>query len=410
MQRIKVGFDAILKILFGGIGLFLILSELNEYDYLQQPWQFWSLVSVLLGTAFGILNHIDLLFIRKRQDYYFQWERRTHILFIPATLIIASPFNFILSIGLYSAILIEGQKLNGAALKRSINHWFIMTYSLFLGGCIISSFTSIEPIELLPFTTVFVLGVGVLMTALFIQRVFSSITELKESQEQLAILSQEKDWYSDLFSLVSHNLRTPLATMLNILQIEALKNTEFSASPNFTKLHGEAQKVLSIADQSLRKNAWMKQNTMTLWDIRDRVGAEYKNVTMISGITPPVGNIELNSAEATALTLGLDSTLNNSLKYGGKRIVISFSETRLKNVVKVSLSVEDDGEGMDEATLRKYGTPFNQNNGAASGTGLGVYFTKSLMTQLDWTVDVTSTKGQGTTVTFNLFFELHRLQ
>ena len=410
MERTKLGFDAFFKILLGGFGLFLIISELLEYNYLEHPLQYGALVSVLFGTVSGILNHLDLLFFRKRQDYYFQWERRIHVLFIPATLIIGSPCNFILSMGLFSAILIEGQKLNGAALRRSVNVWFIITYSLFLGSCIVSSYLPIGPIDMGPYSTLFVLSVGVIMTALLIQRVFISITELKESQEKLVLLNQEKDWYSDLFSLVSHNLRTPLATMINILQIEELKETEFSTTSNYVKLNAEAQKVLSIADQSLRKNAWIKQQTMRLWDIRDRIDEEYKDVSLISGITAEAGRIELNSAEATALTLGLDSALSNSIKYGGKKISITFSETRTKSHAKISITIEDDGIGMDEETLSKYGTAFNQQKNSSSGTGLGVYFTKSLMTQLDWTVDVQSAKGKGTTVTFNLFFELHRLQ
>lgn len=410
MNRIKLGFDAFLKVMFGALGLYLILSEIMEYIWDEQPLIYFSLLSILMGTTFGIVNHLDLIFIRKRQDLYFQWERRIHVLFIPATLILGSPYNFILSIGLLSAILTEGQKLNGQALRKSINYWYIITYSTFLAGCILSDFLTTPHIELSTVGSSFVLIVGIVMTAVLIQRVFSSMTELKENQEQLLLLSQEKNWYSDLFSLVSHNLRTPLATMLNILQIEELRKTDFAASPNFSKLYAEANKVLSIADQSLRKNAWLKQKTMKLWDIRDIIARDYPNITLESGVSPAVGKIELSSAESTALTLGLDSAISNSLKYGGKNILIASTETRVKSKVKISIMITDDGIGMDEETLRNYGTAFISKKHNTSGTGLGVYFTMSLMKQLDWTIDVQSSEGKGTTVTFNLFFDLHRLQ
>ena len=409
MQKIRLSFEAYLKILFGCIGIYLIGAQIFLVTPANQPLLYYSLLCILIGTILGVSNHFDLLFFRKRQELYFRNERRTHLFFLPASLILASPFNFVLAIGLFSVILTESQKLPSAALRRSLNVSFVVTYALFLVLCIVGDLLNLETLELNRSAAIFIILVGITMTAVLIFKVFKSMTELKESQEQLLVLNQEKNWYSDLFSLVSHNLRTPLTTVLNILQIEELRKTEFAGSENFTALKSETQKVLSIADQSLRKNAWMKQKSMKLYDIRDLINSEYENVTIHSGVTKKTGAIVLSSAEATALTLALDSTLSNSFKYGGEKVTISSCERLDSKRIFVDISITDDGIGMTKEQLERYGTAFNSTSSSDSGTGLGVYFTISLMKQLDWSVTVESEVHKGTTVTFNLFFDLHRL-
>jgi PAS domain S-box-containing protein len=63
----------------------------------------------------------------------------------------------------------------------------------------------------------------------------------------------------------------------------------------------------------------------------------------------------------------------------------------------VCLSVRDEGEGMDAATLEKATTPFFTTKGVGKGTGLGLPMVQGLMAQSEGRLLVKSIPGEGTT-------------
>jgi signal transduction histidine kinase len=95
-----------------------------------------------------------------------------------------------------------------------------------------------------------------------------------------------------------------------------------------------------------------------------------------------------------ALDLTLDALVSNSEKYGASEIIIELVE-RSDDFI---LSVKDDGEGMDELSLERYGTPFNTSNSRQGGSGIGVYFALQLIENGGWKWTVNSIFGVGTTV------------
>lgn len=73
----------------------------------------------------------------------------------------------------------------------------------------------------------------------------------------------------------------------------------------------------------------------------------------------------------------------------------------------VSISVHDDGTGMDEATRARAFEPYftthpTAGEGRKAGTGLGLAITRALVTAMRGRLSLESTPGQGTTVTVTL--------
>ncbi len=64
----------------------------------------------------------------------------------------------------------------------------------------------------------------------------------------------------------------------------------------------------------------------------------------------------------------------------------------------VSITVADNGTGMDEATLKRAAEPFFTTKGTGKGTGLGLSMVYGLAAQSDGVIRLQSRLGQGTTV------------
>ncbi|MBI3178216.1 MAG: response regulator [Deltaproteobacteria bacterium] len=89
----------------------------------------------------------------------------------------------------------------------------------------------------------------------------------------------------------------------------------------------------------------------------------------------------------------------NALAEGGKsggRVTVTAAEAG----DAVRFSVIDDGPGMSEETLRKVGTPFFSTG--AEGTGLGVAQCRRLVAQHGGELEIRSTLGRGTSVSFTV--------
>jgi CheY-like chemotaxis protein len=65
----------------------------------------------------------------------------------------------------------------------------------------------------------------------------------------------------------------------------------------------------------------------------------------------------------------------------------------------VALSVTDQGEGMDEATLARATEPFFTTKGVGKGTGLGLSMVQGMLEQCGGRLVLTSEVGKGTTAT-----------
>ena len=68
----------------------------------------------------------------------------------------------------------------------------------------------------------------------------------------------------------------------------------------------------------------------------------------------------------------------------------------------LTIDVSDKGQGMDARTLLQAGDPFFTTKDPGRGMGLGLFLVRALMAHLGGRLDVTSTLGQGTTVTLTL--------
>ena len=206
---------------------------------------------------------------------------------------------------------------------------------------------------------------------------------------------KEKDWTSNVFTLLSHNVKTPVAALTNRIEIIKLKHAQgipptekdiISLSDNNDKLIQLVHSLMSTTSKAIINQAnqdfFLIQSVIE--PLKERCTIDIKERIIF----------EVPSTMKMALDLTLDTLVSNSEKYGASEIIIELIEQSNDYV----LSVKDNGEGMDQLSLGRYGSPFNTVNSKQGGSGIGVYFAFQLIENEDWRWTAESTLGIGTTV------------
>jgi signal transduction histidine kinase len=120
-------------------------------------------------------------------------------------------------------------------------------------------------------------------------------------------------------------------------------------------------------------------------------------------IPPRLPQLLVDSNQLELALLNLFVNARDAMIDGGT-IMVSAEEKdvskhgRLAAGRYVRISVSDTGEGMDEATVTRAAEPFFTTKGPGKGTGLGLSMVHGLAAQSGGILDLSSVKGEGTTV------------
>ncbi|KAA9383607.1 response regulator [Neorhizobium galegae] len=126
-------------------------------------------------------------------------------------------------------------------------------------------------------------------------------------------------------------------------------------------------------------------------------------VDITKDIPPRLPQLLVDSNQLELALLNLFVNARDAM-IGGGTIMVSAEE---KDVSRhgslaagryVRISVSDTGEGMDEATVTRAAEPFFTTKGPGKGTGLGLSMVHGLAAQSGGILDLSSVKGEGTTV------------
>lgn len=226
-----------------------------------------------------------------------------------------------------------------------------------------------------------------------LQKVIDSINALVDStvasMEEERQIEQSKD---DLITNVSHDIRTPLTSIIGYLGL--LKSSE---------LNEDQTKYIQIAyDKALQMKALAEDlfeyttlrsstnNKLVLTPLHvnsmlEQVAAgfeleaEKKNITF-NVITRPRDRVI--DADAKMIVRMLNNLISNALKYGHGATEINLIANKVNNEF-VELRVENNGEQIPKKSLQKIFDRFyrveSSRNLKTGGTGLGLAITKSIV-------------------------------
>jgi len=240
------------------------------------------------------------------------------------------------------------------------------------------------------------------------------VDQINDQIEQL----KETDIHRrELLADISHDLRTPLASLQGYLETVSLKGADLDADKRdqfiATALKNSGQ-LKSLIDQifelahleggQVSVNLETFNLTELLYDVlaKFQLKAQEKNINL--KITPEFSNIQIYS-DIGKLERVLTNLIDNALRHTAKNGEISLEISDVAND-QCSLMVKDNGTGIKEEEIAyifdaRYRAS-NATQGKNRNAGLGLAITKKLLNLLKCDIRVQSKLGKGTSFSLNL--------
>jgi PAS domain S-box-containing protein len=242
-------------------------------------------------------------------------------------------------------------------------------------------------------------------------KITRDITEKKAAEQSLEAArealfqSQKMDAIGQLTGGVAHDFNNLLAAILGSLELARRRLPSDEKLTRFIDNAIEAARRGAMLTQRMLAFARRQELKPTAVDIKQLLanmdGLLHSSLgpgIVVQHDVPdglPSLRADANQLELAILNIAVNS--RDAMPQGGVLRIAARVEGD-----RVCLALIDNGQGMDEATLRRALEPFFTTKGVGKGTGLGLSMVHGMVEQLLGKLTITSTKDQGTTVELRL--------
>ena len=242
--------------------------------------------------------------------------------------------------------------------------------------------------------TVFLLLVAFTLAFGYLFRTVSKMRKIEEMKD-------------DFVSNMTHELKTPIAIAYSAN--DALLNYDTANDPQkkITYLNiankqlkrlGELVENILAMSMERRKTLKLKPEKVLLHSLVEDISAAQrmrgeKNISIKVDIDESI----MVEADRTHLANVLNNLIDNAIKYSGDSVEITITG----NIQE--LSVRDNSIGIPSKSIpylfnKFYRVPHG-NRQDVRGYGIGLYYVKSILDKMGWTIEVKSTVGEGSVFT-----------
>lgn len=231
------------------------------------------------------------------------------------------------------------------------------------------------------------------------------------SQSRLIQQKQSEQAYKRLMTSLSHDVKTPLASLVGYL--EAVESKMVTGAEQEEYIQVAAEKAYHLKDFVTALFEWVKLDAgeqifhFELCDLNELsrdIMADWVPLLENDGLSYDIEIPEteyMTRVDPTAYTRILNNLLQNILTHsGGNQVSLTVTETEQQ----AKIIVADNGKGIPTSDLPHIFERMYQCNHARSGkgNGLGLSIAKELVGVHKGTITATSVPGSGTTFTITL--------
>ncbi len=230
-------------------------------------------------------------------------------------------------------------------------------------------------------------------------------------------IHRQEQFRRDLIANISHDLRSPLASIQGYLELVLLKNEEFTSSQRryyLEKLFNNAQQLNRLVEELFElskleaRQVQLNPEPFCLTELVHDVVLSFKPRAETANI-----RLHCDIAEQLPMVYGdigmiekaLSRLIDNALTYTPENGEVTI--TMAKEGAMVSVKVSDTGSGIPEEDLpyvfeRFYRVDKSRSRAKTIGAGLGLALTKKILELHNMAISVTSARDKGTDFMFYL--------
>ena len=226
-------------------------------------------------------------------------------------------------------------------------------------------------------------------------------------QEALTQISQQQDRLTQLFSIISHELRTPASIISMLLEEAEQKNNWEETGPKLRQVTNQLLTVLGDMRQVVRpeENLPIMLEEFIPRDKLERIRNTFTLLADRSGFSISIeggdDGHQARISDRNRLGQAISNLVKNAIVHsGGDRIFLSYKEQSDPAGVIGVWTVADNGVGVPDAKKSEIFQAFARGTGTTNtrvdGSGLGLFIVKSSIQLLGGTVECLDRAGGGT--------------
>lgn len=236
--------------------------------------------------------------------------------------------------------------------------------------------------------------------------IIADITDTKRSIIELQKMNFELD---NFVYHSSHDLRSPLKSILGLINILRLENDKAAQQNCIEMIEGSIIRLDKLVNDllSLSRNNRINDNFVAInlmEELNNAVTnfyhtADTKNLEIVPRIYQPVPLI----TDLTRLRIILNNLISNAIKYRRHSRRSSYVKIVAKVTPdKASIIIEDNGIGIAQSKVNKVFDMFYRASEASEGSGLGLYIVKNVVEKMNGSILLTSKEKTGSTFTIDI--------
>ncbi|MDD3218080.1 MAG: DegV family protein [Lachnospiraceae bacterium] len=247
--------------------------------------------------------------------------------------------------------------------------------------------------------------------------VFTKERELSEKRsKEIEQISQSK---STFFANVSHEIRTPINTIIGLNEMTLREDIPDEVAENAIHIQNASKMLLALINDVLDLSK-IESGMMEIVPVQYETGAMFSDLVNIIWIRAHEKKLDFKvniSENIPSMLFGdevrlkqiLVNILSNAVKYTKEGAITLSADCKKidSNMIQLKVAVEDTGMGIHKDSMKDLFSSFKrvdlEKNRTVEGTGLGLSITKQLLDLMDGKIEVDSiyTKGSIFTITVN---------
>ena len=246
----------------------------------------------------------------------------------------------------------------------------------------------------------------------------SNIQVIAEQSYELEKLNATKDKF---FSIVAHDLKSPLSTLKMFLSLLIDDFDSFNKDDILTmskELNDSVDSTIKMADNLITwamvqmGESQYNEETLKVKDITSNIFDVYQNVALKKGINVSysVDDALTVIGDKNQIEFVIRNLVNNAIKFThqGKISINVNAENATATNDTILFEIKDTGIGIPKSKQNLVFESFTQadlnTTRLYGGTGLGLSICKKLVERMGSTIQLTSAEGEGSSFSFSLTF------